>query len=364
MSARGQILTSGNTQLPLVGRDSCTSGDHRARRDLSSFVQSIAARPAFAPAPVLLQSIAPRDSSQLQTHTCNAAVARFLDVSIAENTRHAYAQDLQDFQLWGGSVPASAETVANYIADRANVLATATISRRLVGIARAHAQNGFPDPTKAELVRRVLRGIQRTRGCAQRQAAPLLSKDIAAMVERMRGLAGSRNRALLLLGFSAALRRSELAGLHVRDIEFVPQGLVVHVRRSKTDQTGLGRRIAVRPGRSGTCPVAAVREWLEVSGIKDGPIFRSITRHGVLGVGQLSGQSISLIVKEHAKLVGLDAVRFSGHSLRSGLVTSAIQAGVGIHKIQQQTGHKSLDMLARYIRDSNIFDDNASGAVL
>lgn len=167
-----------------------------------------------------------------------------------------------------------------------------------------------------------------------------------------------------MLGFAAALRRSELAALDFADIEFVREGLVVHLRRSKTDQLGEGRKIGVPLGRTSACPVKAVETWLSASKITSGPVFRAINRGGGFGKTQLTAQSIALILKAYAKGIGLNSANISGHSLRSGLVTSAIQAGVAIHKIQQQTGHRSMQMLSRYIRDAGLFDNNASGAVL
>ena len=291
-------------------------------------------------------------------------VAQFINAAIADNTRRAYQQDLKDFLLWGGVVPCSPETLAAYIADRAQTFSVHTITRRVVGIGRAHVSQGFADPAKTDLVRTVLRGVRRVKGSAQRQVDPLLKSDVVGIMSKMEGIKGHRDRALILLGFAAALRRSELAALDFQDIEFVREGLVVHLRRSKTDQIGEGRKIGVPWGRSSACPVKAVEKWLEISKIESGPIFRAINRGGKVGQAQLSSQSIALILKGYARDIGLNPANISGHSLRSGLVTSAIQAGVAVHKIQQQTGHRSVEMLARYIRDAGLFESNASGAVL
>jgi integrase len=254
--------------------------------------------------------------------------------------------------------------MAAYIAARAEEQSAHTITRRVVGIGRAHGSQGFADPSKSDLVRTVLRGVRRVKGLAQRQVSPLLKADVLSMVEHLQGTKGTRDRALILLGFAAALRRSELAALAFTDLEFVREGLVVHLRRSKTDQSGEGRKIGVPWGRTSTCPVKAIEKWLEVSKIVSGPVFRAINRGGGIGQSQLSPQSVALILKEYAKAVGLNPDNISGHSLRSGLVTSAIQAGVAVHKIQQRTGHRSVEMLARYIRDAGLFDSNASGAIL
>ena len=173
----------------------------------------------------------------------------------------------------------------------------------------------------------------------------------------------SASTALLLIGFAGAFRRSELIAINCTDLSFVEQGLVIHIRRSKTDQTGEGRKVAIPYARGRHCPVLALKHWLSTAGISDGPIFRAITRHGHVQPSALSTEAVALIVKKRAQAIGLDPSQFSGHSLRAGLATSAAQAGVSAHKIQQQTGHKSIEMLSRYIRDANIFVDNA-GSIL
>jgi site-specific recombinase XerD len=356
MDCQNNQIASGNTQLllPINGGENAPVPVPEALPD----VQLIAQRHQQRPTVQAVQSIA----QDLESAT--PAVALFISAAIADNTRRAYQQDLRDFLLWGGSVPCTPEVMAAYIADRAQTLSTQTITRRVVGIGRAHVSQGLADPTKSDLVRTVLRGVRRVKGTAQRQAAPLLKADVLTMMTRMSGLKGHRDRALILLGFAAALRRSELAALDYADIEFVREGLVVYLRRSKTDQEGEGRKIGVPWGRTSACPVKAVETWLEASKITSGPIFRAINRGGGVGQTQLTAQSIALILKGYANGIGLNPANISGHSLRSGLVTSAIQAGVAVHKIQQQTGHRSVEMLSRYIRDAGLFDSNASGAVL
>lgn len=155
-----------------------------------------------------------------------------------------------------------------------------------------------------------------------------------------------------------------MAGLQYSDIEHVQQGLLIHLRRSKTDHAGQGRKIAIPHARGAVCPIISLREWLEHAEIIEGAIFRSVNRHGHIGTEMISAQSIALIVKERAAAVELDSTKYSDHSLRAGLVTSAAQAGISSWKIRQQTGHKSDAMLQRYIRDANIFVDNAAGGVL
>lgn len=290
-------------------------------------------------------------------------VAEYVAASTSQNTRRAYRLDLLDFEAWGGALPTSPELLATYIAERASTLSPYTIARRLVGIGRAHTSQGLENPAKSDLVATVMRGIRRTHGKPQRRVAPLLRQDIFNILPLMVGTRGVRDRALLLVGFAAALRRSELTSLHVEDFAFCEEGMLIHLRRSKTDQVGEGRQIAVPFGRTGVCAVGAMRTWLLHSNVESGPAFRSVDKAGRVR-GGLSSQSVAIILKTYAGRIGISPGQISGHSLRAGFVTSAAQAGAAIHKIQQQTGHRSLAMLARYIRDGRIFQDNACALIL
>lgn len=302
------------------------------------------------------------DTHPLPTTPLN--VSDFLRAALSENSRRAYRSDLNHFLVWSGTMPATPEVVAQYLATHAGHFTAATLSRRLVSIGRAHTSMGLLSPTDTDLVRATLRGIRRTFGTSQRQVAPAVKEDVLAMVAGLFGTKGIRDRALLLIGFAGAFRRSELVSLTVADIEFVKQGVTLLLQFSKTDQEGQGRKIAIPHARGAVCPVLALQQWLEVSGINDGPVFRSVNRHGVVSDTALTPQAVALVVKERALAVGLDPTKYAGHSLRAGLVTSAAQLGVSSWKIRAQTGHKSDAMLARYIRDANIFVDNAAGAVL
>ncbi|MEJ1959924.1 MAG: site-specific integrase [Nitrosomonadales bacterium] len=264
----------------------------------------------------------------------------------------------------GGTIPCLPDKVASYLAAHAGHLSIATLSRRLVSIGKAHTSQNLLSPTKSDLVKAVMRGIRRTHGVPQRQVSPAIKEDVLAMVKDMSGIKSVRDKALLLVGFAGAFRRSELVVLTIEDVEFAKQGLLIHLIRSKTDQTGLGRKVAIPFARGSVCAVHSLQAWLDTSGITTGLIFRGITRHGHISETGLTAQSVALVIKERALAVGLDPARYSGHSLRAGLVTSAAQAGVSSWKIRQQTGHKSDTMLARYIRDANVFVDNAAGAVL
>jgi integrase len=255
--------------------------------------------------------------------------------------------------------------VACYVADLAKAAKPATIDLRLAAISAAHRPAGYDSPTKEEAVRLVRRGVRSTLGTAQRQVRPVTVADLRTILQGLGGdMGGCRDRALLLLGFAGALRRSELVGLDVDDVTGGSDGLTVHLRRSKTDQEGAGRTVGIPYGSNPvTCPVRAWRAWLEVSGITDGAAFRPVDRHGYFGAARLSGHAVALVLKRHAARVGLDAAEFAGHSLRAGLATSAAAAGVPERVIAEQTGHKGTAVLRRYIREGSLFRENAASAV-
>lgn len=292
-------------------------------------------------------------------------VTAYVKTSLSENTRRAYATDLAHFESWGGSVPASDTTVATYLAEHAETHSVATLVRRLATISKAHTARGLTSPTGSEVVKATMRGIRRMLGTAQREAKPILKDDLFDMLERMGDRPKDlRDKALLLLGFAGAFRRSELVGLHVADFEHVRQGIVVTLRRSKTDQNAAGRKIGIPFGRTRWCPVRHLNDWLELAGISDGPMFRVVNRHGHVLDQRLSGEAVSIIIKERTAAAGFDPALYSGHSLRAGLATSAAMAGASSWRIRQQTGHASDAMLSRYIRDGDMFTDNAAAAVL
>lgn len=312
------------------------------------------------------QTVAPiAQRDDMMPSTLPSDVQRLIAASLSEGTKNGYQQDISHFEAWGGSIPASAETVAAYLADLATGYKTATIVRRVTGLSKAHDAMGAANPTKSELVRSTMRGIKRTLGTACREAKPILREDLFQMLDCMgEGTKDIRDRALLLLGFAGAFRRSELIGLDVADIEQVRQGLVVTLRRSKTDQNGAGRKIGIPFGRSRWCPVKCLSDWVEHAKIESGSLFRGVNRHGHVAAQRLSGEAVCVIVKQRAASAGFDPTRYSGHSLRAGLATSAAMAGASAWKIRQQTGHASDAMLNRYIRDGDMFTSNAAGAVL
>lgn len=288
--------------------------------------------------------------------------------SKAENTLRGYRADWRDFCAWCEShalapLPASPETVAAYIAECAGRLKVGSIQRRLNAIAEAHKATGLESPTTAGMVRNTLKGIRRTLGTASAPKTPTLTDDIRAMVDACdAGLIGARDRALILLGFAGAFRRSELVGLDIDDCAFGKDGLTVTLRRSKTDQDGAGRKIGIPylPNPE-TCPVRIIQAWIEQAALSSGALFRSINRHGQVAAGRLSGIDVARVVKKLAERAGLDAAKYAGHSLRAGHATSAAIAGASERSIMKQTGHRSVQMVRRYIRDGSLFRENSAG---
>lgn len=289
----------------------------------------------------------------------------FISFSLSAGTQRGYAADLAHFRASGRDIPCPPHALAEYLADLAETHAVATIQRRLAAIAKAHRALGHNDPCRAEIVKATMSGIRRTKCMTQREARALQRDDLFAVLDRIgERPIDIRDRALLLIGFAGAFRRSELVGFDYGDVEPVGRGIVLHLRRSKTDQTGQGRKIAIPHGRTRWCPVRHLADWLAHARIERGPIFRSIDRHGNIAPDRLSAEAVSTILKKRVEAAGFDPATFSGHSLRAGLATSAAMAGASSWKIRQQTGHRSDAMLARYIRDGDMFTDNAAGAVL
>ncbi len=291
-------------------------------------------------------------------------VARYVHAAIADRTRQAYREDLQRFLAWGGALPSPPERIAEYLAAHGDSHAPATLGRWLVSLGRAHTSLGLPNPCQADLVRATLRGIRRQRGTAQRQVAPAVRDEVVQMVGGLgRDLRDLRDRALLLIGFAGAFRRSELVALTTADVAFGDAGLTLTVRRSKTDQEGQGRQIGIPAGRGKVCPVRALRTWLETAiyplhDTAPTPIFRAIDQHGHLSAKALTGHAVAVIVKRRAAAVGLPPDRYSGHSLRAGFCTSAALNGAPYWQIKKISGHKTNAILDRYIRDARLFHDN------
>lgn len=299
--------------------------------------------------------------------------ADFAGKGKSANTRRAYAGDVAAFTAWCegqglSALPAAPETVALYVTHLATAKGrkVAGIARALVAISQEHKRARLDSPARHPGVLEVMRGIRRTLGMAQVQkraaALPELRSMLAALPTDT--LAGQRDRALLLVGFAGAFRRSELVALTVADVAFEPDGARVQLRRSKTDQEGAGREVGLPYGSDpSTCPVRALRAWLEAGEVKDGPLFRAVDQHGHVSKTGLSDRSVALIVKRAAKAANLDETRFSGHSLRAGLATAAAKAGKDTAAIMRQTGHRSEAMVRRYIRAATVFSDNAASGI-
>lgn len=297
-----------------------------------------------------------------------ASAKAYAAAARSDNTRRAYATQQAGYCSWcaaHGAPELAQESVALYLTARSDAGASiATCAQALAAVCALFARAGEPSPRTAALVREVWQGIRRVRGVAQQQATPVTPEQLRRMVRASKGLAGARDRALLLLGFAAALRRSELVALDVADIRDDADGLVITIRRSKTDQEGTGRTVGVPFGSDKlTCPARALREWLTAAGITEGAVFRGVRRGDRLTLNRIDGRDVARIIQRAAKRARVPVEHLSGHSLRAGLATAAAKAGKPAHVIAKQTGHKSLAMVARYIRDASLFDDNAAAGI-
>ncbi len=285
--------------------------------------------------------------------------------SIPENTRRAYATDWNHFRNWcqrrsRTPLPASAETLLAYLTALSKTHAVSTLQRRLTTVAKLHRTAGKADPTQDGRVKKLWRGILRSTGEDKRGKKPLLIGDLRRILDALpKSLRGDRDRALLLLGFAGGLRRHELVSLDVEDLEEVDEGLVITLRRSKTDQTGKGLKKGIPFGKSQkTCPVRAVIAWLRNADVHEGPVFRAVTKHDTPRRARLSSQSVALVVKQAFRAIGKRPRDYSAHSLRSGLVTAAAIGGADERTIMKHTGHRSVQMVRRYMRDASLFRDN------
>lgn len=289
----------------------------------------------------------------------------------AKNTIRAVRSDWAHFSKWCAqnnvsALPADPGTMALYIAALGDQASISTVRRRLVSVGQAHTLGGYQSPTKDGRVREILKGLVRERGSATKSKTALGTNELRAMLAALPTTTiGIRDRALLLLGFLGAFRRSELASLTVDDLEFIPEdGLAVCIQRSKTDQEAVGRLVGVPYGKSPeTCAVIATQSWLDAAKISNGPLFRAVDRHGNVGRDAMSDKAVALIVKRRVAAVGLDPTRFAGHSLRSGFCTAAGAKDVPERLIMLQTGHRSTQTVRRYIRQGSLFSQNAAKAL-
>jgi integrase len=298
---------------------------------------------------------------------------RFIHSAKAPATVKAYRSDWRDFETWCRQHkmtprPATPDTVALYIADRAATLKSGTITRRLTSITKAHQAAGFTDSpasTRHMVVGETLKGIRRTLGTAQKGKDPLLTPDIRRIVKACpNNLLGLRNRALALVGFAGGFRRSELARIQFHELTFGKKGVIIHVPTSKTDQEGAGRQVGIPFGKHGrTCPVRALRVWIREAAIKEGAVFRGVDRHGRLSERGLYKDSVGTILKRAVARAGMKTKPIAGHSLRAGCVTQATMNGISEFVVMKQTGHKAVETLRRYIRLGQIFTQNAASGL-
>ena len=285
-------------------------------------------------------------------------------------TRRAYRSDFESFRKCCAvrklnALPATPFTLATFIATEAKRgIKPSTLERRSSGIGYAHVLAGHEPPGQHEAVKATMRGIRRAIGSAPTRKEPITAERIRAMVKLApQSLIGLRDRALLLLGFAGAFRRSELVGLDVANLNWTKAGLLVQIRHSKTDQEQHGQIIAIAPGKT-ACPVKALKTWLASAKITIGPIFRSISKGGRISGRRLSDRSVADIVKSYAEIIGIDPSSVSAHSLRAGFLTSAAQRGASVFKLMDVSRHKSVDTLSAYVRDIELFNDHAGTRLL
>ena len=278
--------------------------------------------------------------------------------SKANNTLRAYKADYNDFALFCSknnfqSMPTQPKIMALYLTHLSKTSKYSTLKRRLASISVLHKMKGHYIDTKHPIIIENLMGIKRTIGSNQKGKKPLLINDLKALIEAIhqsneKDLKKIRDKALVLIGFSGGFRRSELVGIENEDIEFVSEGVKIIVKRSKTDQSGEGMTKAIPYfDNKYICPVKALKSWIEKSDLKKGKIFN------------ISDKSVALIIKKYANYAGLDSHKYAGHSLRSGFATSTAESGAEERNIMSMTGHKSTEMVRRYIKEANLFKNNA-----
>jgi len=274
------------------------------------------------------------------------------------NTLRAYQSDYNDFSLFCSkngfqAMPTQPKILALYITHLASYSKYSTLKRRLASISIIHKTKGHYIDTKHPIIVENLMGIKRTNGSNQKGKKPLLINDLKLLINAIdeskeKNIRKIRDKALVLIGFSGGFRRSELVDIEYEDIEFVEEGVKIFVKRSKTDQSGEGLTKAIPYfDNINFCPVKTLNKWVVEAEIKEGKIFN------------ISDKSVALIIKKYANYAGLDSHRYAGHSLRSGFATSTAESGAEERNIMAMTGHKSTEMVRRYIKEANLFKNNA-----
>ena len=293
-----------------------------------------------------------------------------LQNSKATNTVRAYKSDFKDFSLFcvqNGfkNLPSDPKIVSLYLTHLSTKnIKISTIKRRLVSIGVIHKMKGHYLDTKHPLIIENLMGIKRRKGTVQKGKKPLLIRDLKAIIDvinqqKIEDIKKLRDKTIILIGFSGGFRRNEIVSLDVDDLEFVYEGVKITVKKSKTDQFGEGFIKALPYFENELyCPVISLKRWLNISKITKGSIFRRFTKGSNLSNNRLTDQTVALLIKEYLKLTGMDSSNYSGHSLRSGFATSAAESGVEERSIMAMTGHKSTEMVRRYIKETNLFKNN------
>jgi site-specific recombinase XerD len=294
-----------------------------------------------------------------------------LQSSKANNTIRAYKSDFHDFELFciqNGfkSLPTEPKIISLYLTSLSSKdIKMSTLKRRLVSIGVIHKLKGHYLDTKHPLIIENIMGIKRRKGSAQNGKKPLLINNLKALIKAINRSNSNpiikfRDRTIVLIGFSGGFRRNEIVSLNYDDIEFVNEGMKINLRRSKTDQYGEGFLKGVPYFDNPVyCPVISMQNWLKISEINSGPLFRRFSKGAKLTEMRLTDQTVALIIKKYLQLAGIDSKNYSGHSLRSGFATSAAEAGAEERSIMAMTGHKSTEMVRRYIKEANVFKNNA-----
>ncbi len=297
-----------------------------------------------------------------------------LKISKANNTLRAYKSDFKDFGAFCAkhgfkSIPTDPKIVSLYLTHLSKTSKMSTLRRRLVSIGIVHKMKGHYLDTKHPVIIENLMGIKRSKGSMQTGKKPILINHLKQIIdvinqEKIEEIVKLRNKSLILIGFGGGFRRTELVSIDYEDLEFVDEGVKITLKRSKTDQFGEGM-IKGLPyfSNSSYCPVINLKKWIKLSKIKKGPIFRRFVKGSTLTINRLSDQSVVLIIKECLKLAGIENQNYSGHSLRSGFATVAAESGADERSIMAMTGHKTSQMVRRYIREANIFKNNALNKV-
>ena len=294
-----------------------------------------------------------------------------LKSSKAVNTIRAYKSDFNDFTLFctqNGfkSLPSEPKIISLYLTHLATRdVKMSTLKRRMVSIGVIHRIKGHYLDTKHPSIIENLMGIKRRKGSKQNGKKPILINSLKMIInaideQNKEEIKKLRDRSIILIGFSGGFRRNEIVSLDYDDLDFVTEGLKIHLRRSKTDQFGEGS-VKGLPyfDNSQYCPVISIQKWIKISNINSGPLFRRFTKGSNLTKNRLTDQTVALLIKQYLKLVGIDSKNYSGHSLRSGFATSAAESGAEERSIMAMTGHKSTEMVRRYIKEANLFKNNA-----